>query len=70
LEIKIRVVNPVTGIVVDPQMRADMVSIGGFQAGAKVMQYDGQTWTNLSGNLPNVRLIVSFTRKILPTGCI
>jgi len=30
------------------------VSLSGFSAGNKVMEYDGTTWTNISGNLPNV----------------
>jgi photosystem II stability/assembly factor-like uncharacterized protein len=48
--------NPaITYITVDPQNpKRVWVSLSGYTQGEKVFEYDGVSWTNISGNLPNI----------------
>lgn len=47
--------SPIKGIAVDPlNSKRIWVAVGGFNRSNKVMMYDGEVWTNLTGNIPNV----------------
>ncbi len=47
--------GPISSIAVDPQNPDRVwISKSNFSDGNKVFEYDGTTWRNISGNLPNV----------------
>ncbi len=47
--------SAITYVAVDPaNPRRIFVTKSGFTEGNKVVEYDGEEWSNLSGNLPNV----------------
>ena len=47
--------TPITGITIDKKdPNRIWITVGGFAKGTKVMQFNGSTWINMTGNLPNV----------------
>ncbi len=59
--------NYITGITVDPNNPNRLwVTNGGYNQSSKVYYYDGNDWTNLTGNLPNIAVYSIIYQKNSP----